>query len=69
MGCNLGATQAARHFTTTMSPHMLSLVHRTHMTIEQLEAAMRELTELYLRLELPKVWGDATAGRGGRDTV
>lgn len=60
MGCNLGATQAARHFTTPVSPHMLSLVHRKHMTVEQLEAATRELTELYLRLELPKVWGDAT---------
>ena len=59
MGCNLGPTQAARHFNSPVSAHMLSLVHRKHMTIEQLEVATRELTELYLRLELPKVWGHA----------
>ena len=28
------------------------------MTVEQLDTAIRELTEVYLRLELPKVWGD-----------
>lgn len=59
MGCNLGPTQAARHFASRVTPHMLSFVHRKHMSLEQLEAAIRELTELYLQLELPKVWGDA----------
>lgn len=58
MGCNLGPTQAARHFTSPVTPHMLSFVHRKHMSVEQLEAAIRELTELYLQLDLPKVWGD-----------
>ena len=61
MGCNLGPTQAARHFATKVTPHMLSFVHRKHMTVERLETATRELTELYLRLELPKVWGDGKA--------
>jgi TnpA family transposase len=37
---------------------MLSRVHRRHMTVEKLEAASRELVELYLRLDLPRVWGD-----------
>ena len=59
MGCNLGPTQASRHFASHVTPHMLSFVHRKHMSLEQLEAAIRELTELYLQLELPKVWGDA----------
>jgi len=55
MGCNLGPTQAASHFTSPVSAHMLSLVHRKHMTIEQLEVATRELSELNLRLELLEV--------------
>lgn len=61
MGCNLGPTQAARHFAADVTPHMLSFVHRKHMSIEQLETATRELTELYLQLDLPKVWGEGKA--------
>jgi len=37
---------------------MLSFVSRRHMSVEKLEAAIRDLTELYLRLDLPKLWGD-----------
>jgi TnpA family transposase len=58
MGCGLGPNQAARHFVDEVSPHMLSRVHRRHMTVEKLEAAHRELVELYLRLDLPRLWGD-----------
>jgi len=31
------------------------------MSLEQLERATRALTELYLRLDLPKLWGDGKA--------
>ena len=31
---------------------------RRHFTIEKLEAAQRELIELYLQLDLPKAWSD-----------
>jgi TnpA family transposase len=58
IGCNLGPTQAARHMAGTVSAHMLSFVNRRHFTVEKLEAAQRELIELYLLLDLPKVWGD-----------
>ncbi|WP_233171851.1 Tn3 family transposase [Dyella sp. ASV21] len=58
MGCNLGPNQAARHFVGDVSPHMISRVNRRHVTIEKLEAATRELAELYLRLDLPRAWGD-----------
>lgn len=58
MGCNLGPTQAARHIAGGVSPHMLSFVNRRHMSLEKLETAQRELIELYLRLDLPKHWGD-----------
>lgn len=59
MGCNLGPTQASRHFKdSNVTAHMLSMANRRHITIEMLEAAQRELNEVYLRLEIPKLWGD-----------
>ncbi|MEN3111847.1 Tn3 family transposase [Uliginosibacterium paludis] len=59
MGCNLGPTQAARHLGNSgVTPHMLSFVNRRHLSLESLEAAQRELNEVYLRLDLPKAWGD-----------
>lgn len=58
MGCNLGPTQAARHFDSDVTAHMMSFVNRRHMSVDKLETAQRELIELYLRLDLPKHWGD-----------
>ncbi|WP_454727828.1 MULTISPECIES: Tn3 family transposase [Cupriavidus] len=58
MGCNLGPTQAARHMGERVTPHMMSFVNRRHLSLERLETAQRELIELYLRLDLPKHWGD-----------
>lgn len=59
MGCNLGPTQAARHLANKeLSAHMLSFVIRRHMSVENLSAAHREFNEIYLELDLPKMWGD-----------
>lgn len=58
MGCGLGPNQAARHLTGKVTSHMLSFVNRRHITVEKLDAANRELVELYLRLDLPRIWGD-----------
>lgn len=59
LGCNLGPTQAARHLGNSgVTPHMLSFVNRRHLSLENLEGALRELNEVYLRLDLPKIWGD-----------
>lgn len=58
MGCGLGPNQAARHLMGKVTPHMLSFINRRHITVEKLDAANRELAELYLRLDLPRVWGD-----------
>lgn len=59
MGCNLGPSQAARHLGNSgVTPHMLSFVNRRHLSLESLEAAQRELNEVYLQLDLPKLWGD-----------
>lgn len=58
MGCNLGPNQAARHLSNGVTPHQLSFANRRHMSLEQLDQACRDLAELYLRLDLPKLWGD-----------
>lgn len=58
MGCNLGPTQAARHLSNGVTPHQLSFANQKHMNLDQLESALRDLTELYLRLDLPKQWGE-----------
>jgi hypothetical protein len=58
IGCNLGPTQAARHMAGLVSSHTLSFVNHRHMSVDKLDAARRELIELYLQLELPRAWGD-----------
>ncbi|WP_321897141.1 Tn3 family transposase [Burkholderia cepacia] len=58
MGCNLGPTQAARHLDSDVSAHMLSFVNSRHISLDKLETAQGELIERYLRLDLPKHWGD-----------
>lgn len=58
IGCNLGPNQAARHMSGAVSAHALSFANRRHFNVENLEAAQRELIELYLQLDLPKAWGD-----------
>lgn len=58
MGCNLGPTQAARHISNGVTPHQLSFANQKHMNLDQLENALRDLTELYLQLDLPKQWGE-----------
>jgi TnpA family transposase len=61
MGCNLGPNQAARHLAGNVTPHMLSYTNRRHLSLEKLDKANRELVELYLQLDLPKIWGDGKA--------
>jgi TnpA family transposase len=58
LGCNLGPNQAARHMNGLVSSHTLSFVNQRHMSADKLDAARRELIELYLQLELPKSWGN-----------
>ena len=60
IGSNMGPVQAARHLQGLVTAHMLSFANRKHVSVEKLEAARRELVEFYLRLDLPKAWGDGT---------
>lgn len=60
MGTGLGVNQAARHLANKVSAHQLSYANRHHMGLEQLDAGHRDMTELYLRLPLPRKWGDGS---------
>jgi len=56
-GCNLGPNQTARHTRGQVSARMLAHANRQHISIQQLEAAMRDIINAYNQLELPKCWG------------
>jgi TnpA family transposase len=60
MGTGLGVNQASRHLANQITAHQLSYANRRHMSLEQLDAAHREMSELYLRLPLPQKWGNGT---------
>lgn len=59
-GCNLGASQAARHMRGLVSAHMLSFVNRRHVNARKLDAALVDLLNNYHRFRLPRFWGDGT---------
>jgi TnpA family transposase len=60
-GCGLGPTDAARHFSGTVSADQLSFVDRRHVDIADLRAASADLINLYSRFELPQQWGTGNA--------
>lgn len=57
-GCNLGPTQVARHMSRTVTSHMLSFVHRRHISLSKLNAALVDIINRYNILDLPKFWGE-----------
>jgi TnpA family transposase len=57
LGCNLGPNQTARHTKGRVTSHQLSYVHRRHINVKKLQAAMTDMINAYARLNLPKVWG------------
>jgi TnpA family transposase len=60
-GCNLGPTQAARHMQGLATAHELSFTNRRHVSVAQLEAAIKDLVNAYHRCDLPKVWGSGSS--------
>jgi TnpA family transposase len=65
-GCNLGPMQAARHMRGAVSAHTLSFVNRRHVNTPKLNAASRDIINLYARFPLPKLWGEGkTAAADG----
>ncbi|TDC90959.1 DUF4158 domain-containing protein [Nonomuraea deserti] len=60
-GCNLGAAQAARHLGGHISAHELSYTVRKHVTVASLNKAIADVVNAYLRLDLPRLWGEGNA--------
>ncbi len=59
-GCNLGATQAARHMRGIVTPKMLTFVNQRHISLKSLNAALVDIINRYNVMPLTKSWGDGT---------
>lgn len=60
-GCNLGPNQTARHTRGRVTSHMVSYTNRRHISIQNLEASIRDIINAYSRFNLPKLWGTGKA--------
>lgn len=60
-GCNIGPAETARHTRGRMSHHAISFVNHRHVDVARLDAALRDIVNLYNRLGLPLLWGSGKA--------
>lgn len=56
-GCNLGASQTARHAPETVNRQTLRRINAQHINVPKLEAAINDIIKEYARFELPRFWG------------
>lgn len=56
-GCNLGASQTARHAPNDINSQNLLRINAQHINASKLEAALNEIINEYRRFELPGFWG------------
>ncbi|MGG0645668.1 Tn3 family transposase [Bacillus mycoides] len=56
-GCNLGPTQTARSI-QEIDRKQIAWINQRHVTVEDLDKAIRYIINAYNRFELPKYWGD-----------
>jgi TnpA family transposase len=58
-GCNLGASQTARHAPQSVNRQTIHRINAQHIDADKLEAASADVTNEYIRFELPRFWGAA----------
>ncbi len=58
-GCNLGASQTARHAPESVNRQTLRRINAQHIDATKLEAAVADVINEYARFELPRFWGAA----------
>ncbi len=58
-GCNLGASQTARHAPQSVNRQTLHRINAQHIDAAKLEATVAEFVNEYVRFELPRFWGAA----------
>ena len=56
-GCNLGASQTARHAPENIHRQTLRRINFKHINATKLEAALSDVSGEYSRFELPSFWG------------
>ncbi len=56
-GCNLGASQTARHAPDSIHRQTLRRINFQHINATKLEAALNDVIGEYTRFELPSFWG------------
>ncbi len=56
-GCNLGASETARHAPESINRHSLHRINAQHVDADKLEAAVADIINQYRRFELPSCWG------------
>lgn len=56
-GCNLGATQTAKHIKGDITVRILKRINDQHITPEKLQKASTDIINQYARFELPYHWG------------
>jgi TnpA family transposase len=56
-GCNLGASQTARHAPDSIHRQTLRRINSQHINASKLEAALNDVIGEYVRFELPSFWG------------
>jgi hypothetical protein len=56
-GCNLGASETARHAPESINRHSLQRINAQHVDANKLEAAVADIINQYRRFELPGCWG------------
>ena len=60
-GCNLGATQTARHAQEEITLRVLKRINDQHITTPKLELAIQDVINEYAEIELPFLWGSGKA--------
>jgi len=56
-GCFLGPSQTERHAPSVINRQTLRRINAQHISVEKLEAALRDLINEYVRFDLPGFWG------------
>jgi len=55
-GCNLGASQTARHTPENVNRQTLHRINAQHVDADKLQAAIADVINEYMRFELPRFW-------------
>jgi TnpA family transposase len=56
-GSGMGAADTSRHSGRVITPHMILMINRSHVTAPKLDKSMTDILNVVETCELPKAWG------------